>query len=106
MTTQTRTITARGPVERMGSQFNLLEYDDQRYLAELADAGVETIANWNGERPLRVTINRREWVDQLSPGDVVEYVLEPVRRKCKDSPSGFKVGTRGIAMRIISRAGR
>ena len=106
MTTQKPRILARGPVERMGKQFNVLEHDTERYLSEFQGAGCETLVGWNGEKPLKVTINRGEWVSQLNPGDVVEYELEPVRRKDKTSPTGFKVGTRGVAMRIISRAGQ
>ncbi len=105
MANETPTITARGPVKKMGAtQFNVLEYDTDRYMAEFERAGCDTKPGWSGSKPLLVTISRREWVSQLNPGDIVEYVLEPVRRKSEDSPTGFKVETKGIAMRIISRA--
>jgi hypothetical protein len=106
MTSETPRIRARGPVERMGAkQFNVLEYDTERYLGEFRRAGCEIKAEWNGVKPLRITINRQKWVSQLKPGDVVEYVTKPVRRKDKASPSGYKVGTEGVSMTIISRAG-
>lgn len=104
MMTQKR-IIARGPVERMSpTQFNVLEYDVERYLAEFHDAGCETVPEWDGKKPLKVTISSGEWVSQLNPGDVVEYELEPVERNDKKAPRGRKVGTRGVAMRILSRA--
>ena len=100
------TITARGKVERMGpNQFNVLVEDVDRYLAEFKEAGCGIRADWAGKKPLWVTISREKWVSQLHPGDEVEYVQEPVRRKDKNSPSGFKVGTRGVSMTIVSRAG-
>jgi hypothetical protein len=104
MATEKLTITARGPVERMGDrQFNVLEYDTERYLGELKQAGCGIKPDWNGSKPLRVTISRKEWVSQLNPGDVVEYVQRPVWRKDKHSPTGFKIGTAGIAVHIITR---
>jgi hypothetical protein len=104
MATENARIVAQGKVEPMGNQFNVLVYGVEQYLDEFERAGCGTRADWNGTRPLRITINRKAWVSQLRPGDEVEYVLEPVRRKDKKSPTGFKVGTRGIALTIISRA--
>jgi len=107
MTAVKSRITARGKVERMGSnQFNVLVENGERYRAEFKQAGCGTSETWAGENPLRVTISRKKWVSQLHPGDEVEYVLEPVRRKDKNSPTGFKVGTRGVSMTIVSRAGQ
>src|SRR5271157_666721 len=106
MTTVKPTITARGKVERMGpNQFNVLVEDVDRYLAEFEEAGCGIRADWAGKKPLLVAISRREWVSQLHPGNEVEYVLEPVERKDKNSPTGFKVGVRGVSMTILSRAG-
>jgi hypothetical protein len=101
------TITARGKVKPMGrSQFNVLEEDVNRYLAEYKEAGCDTRADWAGKKPLLVTISRKEWVSQLHPGDEVEYVLRPVERNDKKSPTGKKVGTEGVSMTILSRADR
>ena len=106
MTAEKLTITARGKVERMGSnQFNLLVENGEQFRAEFNEAGCEINEAWASENPLWVTINRKEWVSQLHPGDEVEYILEPVRRNDKNSPSEFKVGTRGVSMTILSRAG-
>lgn len=85
------------------SQFNVLVEDVESYLADFKAAGCETLAEWSGAKPLKVTISAKEWVDQLQRGDIVEYDLEPVRRNDKNVPGGTKVGTRGVAMRIISR---
>lgn len=98
------TITVRGKVEPMGpTQFNVLVEDVDRYLAELKAAGCGTKPDWAGKKPLLVTIGRKEWVSQLHPGDEVEYVQKPVTRKDKKSPTGFKVGTEGVSMTILSR---
>ena len=107
MAIENLTITARGRVERMGAhQFNVLKYDTERCLGEFTRAGCGIKPDWNGSKPLRVTISRQEWVRRLNPGDVVEYVQKAVRRKDKHEPSGFKIGTAGIAMHIISRPGQ
>ena len=106
MTAEKPTITARGKVGRMGAnQFNVLVENGEQFRAKFNEAGCEINEAWAGDNPLRVTINRRVWVSQLHPGDEVVYVLEPVRRKDKNSASGFKVGTRGVTMTIVSRAG-
>ena len=98
-------ITARGKVERMGSrQFNVLVEDVDRYRAEFDAAGCGIVAEWAGKKPLLVTISRKEWVSQLHPGDEVEYVMKPVKRKDKKSPTGFKIGVEGVSMAILSRA--
>ncbi len=63
MTGEKQTITARGKVQPMGaSQFNVLEEDTDRYLAEFTAAGCDIRAEWAGKKPLLVTISRKEGV--------------------------------------------
>ena len=61
-------------------------------LAEFKQAGCGIKAHWAGEKPLRVTISRKKWVSQLHPGDEVEYVQEPVRRKDIVDPENWTTG--------------
>jgi hypothetical protein len=88
------------------TQFNLRVENEEQFRADFKAAGCEIDAEWAGKKPLLVTISRKEWVSQLRPGDEVEYVMKPVRRKDKRSPTGSKVGVQGVSMTILSRADR